>query len=76
MWHNKYIESLFVIGSFIIILIGGILCGVAKPEGPAVFPYALEYPVDILYSEANLNAIDIRSELTQKNKQGFKVYGI
>jgi hypothetical protein len=41
-----------------------------------VFSYANEYPGDLLYSDANLNSVNINPELTIPNKQWFKVYGI
>jgi heme/copper-type cytochrome/quinol oxidase subunit 2 len=31
MWHNKILESLFIVGSILLILAGGILSGVVLP---------------------------------------------
>eukprot|EP00347_Sterkiella_histriomuscorum_P003055 403365761 len=76
MWHNKPIELFYLGVTLVVILVVGILTGVAKPEEPQIFPYSIEYPKELFYSEVNSAAIKLRKELLEVNKNIFTVYGL
>lgn len=50
MWHHRLLEGIFLISTLLICLIGGILMGVLEPKEASIFPYAIEYPPNLLYS--------------------------
>lgn len=55
MWHNKVIEGAYIIITIAIIVTGSALCVVLKPETPITFPYAQEYPIDLILSDTHLS---------------------
>ena len=70
------IEILLLVIFFLII--GGCTFSllIMEPHKPSTFPYAIEYPKDLVLSETNLNSIKIKSDLFEYNKSWYPVFGI
>lgn len=56
MWHEKPIEMGLFTATIIIVIAGGLVCGFGRPDKPIIFPYALEYPEDVVYTDVNVNS--------------------
>ncbi len=53
MWHERSLELGFFAATIVIVIVGGLVCGFGRPGKPEIFPYALEYPDDVVYTEVN-----------------------
>lgn len=67
MWHERSIELGFFISTILIVIVGGFVCGLGRPGKPMIFPYALEYPVDVVYTDVNAISNVISDELLEPN---------
>jgi hypothetical protein len=68
MWHDRKIELGFFIATVLIVFIGGLVCGLGRPSSPKIFPYALEFPDDVVYTDINVNSNTISHELLETNQ--------
>jgi hypothetical protein len=56
MWHDKKVEFGFMIVTLSVIGLGGLICAFGRPEKPMIFPYAYEYPEEVMFSDVNEKA--------------------
>jgi hypothetical protein len=53
LYHNRFLDMSFLSITLAIIIVGGFVCGFARPDSPIIFPYAQEYPSAIVDDSAN-----------------------
>ena len=76
MWHSRVFEGIFIGATIIIIILGGVLCGVFTAISPEVFKYGSEDPPDLSMKNLHLNVGMLKAELLVPNQDTFKIYGI